>query len=103
MSETVQEMNHRTQKRTFTQHRKIAVSFREESLLQVFEVSLQILSQIANRSLSINGQNASNEPQREQQILDQALQLCRNSISYDFIGTNPDESAEEVCSFPKLY
>lgn len=29
-------------------------------------------------------------------MLEQALTLCTRCLSYDFIGTNPDESSEDV-------
>lgn len=103
MNEAVQEMNHKTQKRTFTQHRKIAVSFREEYLFQIFETSLRILNQVADRTLNIAGVNIADDGQCEPRVLDYALQLARNSLLYDFIGTNPDESDEVSTSCRRTY
>lgn len=96
--ELVDEMNHKTQKRAFTQHRKVAVSFRDHSLLQVFEISLKMLHQIASRKISFGGSDPAQESQLEGQVLEQALKLCLACISYDFIGTSPDESSEDVRS-----
>jgi exportin-7 len=46
LNELVVEMNQRTKKRSMTQHRKVAVSFRDHSLLQCFEIGITILSQV---------------------------------------------------------
>lgn len=35
-------------------------------------------------------------PAQESAMLEQALTLCTRCLSYDFIGTNPDESSEDV-------
>lgn len=35
-------------------------------------------------------------PAQEAAMLEQALSLCTRCLSYDFIGTNPDESSEDV-------
>lgn len=79
-----------------TQHRKVAVSFRDRCLLQVFEISLTILNQLACRSISLEGYEPAKREATENQLLDQALQLAVACLRYDFIGTNPDESAEDV-------
>ncbi len=36
------------------------------------------------------------------QMLDQSLSLVINCLNFDFIGTNPDESIEEVRCLPAL-
>ena len=43
----VSEMNHQTERRIITQHRKVAVSFRDMCLLRCFEISLTILNQVS--------------------------------------------------------
>ncbi len=52
-------MNQPTPNRTLTQHRKVAVSFRDQSLYQVFQVSLVALRQLL-------GNPAAGEKLREQ-------------------------------------
>ena len=46
LNELVTEMNQRTKKRSMTQHRKVAVSFRDHSLMQAFEISITLLNQV---------------------------------------------------------
>ncbi|CAN0296196.1 unnamed protein product, partial [Discosporangium mesarthrocarpum] len=35
-------------------------------------------------------------PDQERAMAEQALSLCTRCLSYDFIGTNSDESSEDV-------
>jgi hypothetical protein len=46
LNELVNEMNQRTKKRSMTQHRKVATSFRDLCLLQVFEIAITLLNQV---------------------------------------------------------
>lgn len=46
MGMLVSEMNQPTPGRTLTQHRKIAVAFRDQSLLKTFQMSLTALKQL---------------------------------------------------------
>lgn len=46
LNELVNEMNQRTKKRSMTQHRKVATSFRDLSLLQTFEIAITLLNQV---------------------------------------------------------
>ena len=50
LSMLVSEMNQPTPGRTLTQHRKIAVAFRDQSLLKTFALSLSALKQLQNTS-----------------------------------------------------
>lgn len=50
LSMLVSEMNQPTPGRTLTQHRKIAVAFRDQSLLKTFVLSLSALKQLQNTS-----------------------------------------------------
>jgi hypothetical protein len=91
----VQEMNHRNTNRTLTQHRKIAVSFRDQALLEVFEVSLSMLNNLATRAIVIQGLPPQEADRFEDQLLDLSLQLLDGCMSFDFIGVFPDESSDE--------
>lgn len=90
LSELVTEMNLPVVGRNITFHRKIAVSFREDSLFRVFQVSLTTLKQLQLHN--IIGASA----EQETRMGDQALSLAIKCLSFDFIGTNPDESSEET-------
>ena len=84
ISGVVSEMNNPVPGRTLTQHRKIAVSFRDLSLYQAFRLSLSAL-----RTLQASG--GAIESLREQAM---SVALC--CLSFDFVGTCVDESAEDL-------
>ncbi|KAI9921848.1 hypothetical protein PsorP6_001060 [Peronosclerospora sorghi] len=92
LSELVTEMNLPIPGRNMTFHRKIAVSFREDSLLRIFQVALTSIKQLQMHNLR------GATPQQEARMGDQALTLLIKCLSFDFIGTNPDESSEEAGS-----
>lgn len=86
----VDEMNSQTSGRTLTIHRKTAMSFRDQVLLQIFEFSITTLRNLQIRSA---GQVL---PEKEVRLSNLALTLAEQCFSFDFIGTNPEESAEDV-------
>ena len=86
----VDEMNTPTTGRTLTVHRKTAVSFRDHSLYQIFEIALSTLRQLQSRTFG------NLTPDQDSKIAGLALTLVTASVSFDFIGTNPEESAEDV-------
>mmetsp|Transcript_50614 Transcript_50614/g.98983 ORF Transcript_50614/g.98983 Transcript_50614/m.98983 type:complete len:1106 (+) Transcript_50614:331-3648(+) len=89
LNRLVDELNIPLTGRTLTQHRKTSVSFRDVCLLKIFQLGLTTLRQLQTRA--INGNQ-----QQEATIGDQSLGLCVRCLNFDFIGTNPDESAEDV-------
>lgn len=86
----VDEMNVPTTGRTLTHHRKIAVSFRDSSLFQTFQIAITTLRHLQVRSII-----GATEDQ-EVKIANLSLALALACLSFDFIGTNPEESAEDV-------
>ena len=52
LSMLVSEMNQPTPGRTLTQHRKIAVAFRDQSLLKTFQMSLSALKQLQGAGMA---------------------------------------------------
>lgn len=92
LNELVTEMNLPVAGRNITFHRKIAVSFREDSLYRIFQVALTTLKQLQVHNI------LGATPTQEQRMGDQALSLVIKCLSFDFIGTNPDESADETGS-----
>lgn len=92
LNELVTEMNSPVAGRNIAFHRKIAVSFREEALFQIFQVALATL-----RQLHLNNVVGATQEQKLR-MGDFALSLAIKSLSFDFIGTNPDESADEAGS-----
>mmetsp|Transcript_2983 Transcript_2983/g.6712 ORF Transcript_2983/g.6712 Transcript_2983/m.6712 type:complete len:1119 (+) Transcript_2983:545-3901(+) len=89
LNQLVDELNIPTTGRTLTQHRKTSVSFRDISLLKVFQLGLTTLKQLRDGAITA-------EPRQEVILGEQSLSLCVRCLSFDFIGTNPDESTEDV-------
>ncbi|CAM9433954.1 unnamed protein product [Ascophyllum nodosum] len=90
LNQLVEEINIPISGRTLPQHRKTAVSFRDLCLLPIFQIALKSMQQIQMRQI------IGASPEQENAMLEQALSLCTRCLSYDFIGTNPDESSEDV-------
>jgi exportin-7 len=86
----VDEMNIPTTGRTLTHHRKAAVSFRDISLFTAFQMSITTLRHLQNRAI------AGATPEQEKKISQLALSLSVACLTFDFIGTNPEESSEDV-------
>mmetsp|Transcript_42128 Transcript_42128/g.76004 ORF Transcript_42128/g.76004 Transcript_42128/m.76004 type:complete len:1110 (+) Transcript_42128:281-3610(+) len=90
LNQLVDELNIPTSGRTLTQHRKTSVSFRDLCLFKVFQLGLTTLKQLQTRAIATANH-------RQEVILgEQALGLTVRCLNFDFIGTNPDESTEDV-------
>eukprot|EP00698_Gefionella_okellyi_P000263 TRINITY_DN10225_c0_g1_i1.p1 TRINITY_DN10225_c0_g1~~TRINITY_DN10225_c0_g1_i1.p1 ORF type:complete len:1059 (+),score=225.48 TRINITY_DN10225_c0_g1_i1:26-3202(+) len=89
LNQLVSDMNTATPGRTLSQHRKVAVSFRDQSLFRIFQISLTTLQKIEQRAVAM-------DVSQESRMIDAALQLANMCLSFDFIGTNPDESGEDI-------
>ncbi|XP_020209827.1 exportin-7-B, partial [Cajanus cajan] len=67
-----------------TNHRRVACSFRDQHLFQIFQISLTSLGQLKNDGkLVVN------------QLQELALALSLKCLSFDFVGTSVDESSDE--------
>ncbi|KAH7288361.1 hypothetical protein KP509_31G023600 [Ceratopteris richardii] len=64
-------------------HRKIACSFRDLALFQIFQISLTSLRQLKGEGTDIR-------------LKEQAINLALKCLSYDFVGTTLDESSEDI-------
>ncbi|CAM9672331.1 unnamed protein product [Heterosigma akashiwo] len=84
----VEELNLPTSGRTLPQHRKTAVSFRDVSLLSVFQIALTTL-----RQLQAGIPGASEDQERK--MRQHALGLSASCLGFDFIGTNPDDKSHD--------
>lgn len=83
-SSLVGEMNAPTPGKSLSQHRKIAVSFRDQSLYTIFSLSLTALRQLASQG------------PRDEKLGEAAVQLALQCLSFDFVGTCLDESSEDL-------
>jgi exportin-7 len=86
----VEEMNIPTTGRTMTHHRKTAVSFRDNSLFPVFQLAITTLQHLQSGNFSgmTDAQN--------KKMTTYALSVTTACLSFDFIGTNPEESPEDI-------
>ena len=96
LNELVTEMNYKNKNRSLTQQRKVSVSFRDVALLEVFEVALSMLNSLATRAISFDALPPADVPRVHEMLLDNALSLLLGCLTYDFIGTNPDESTDDL-------
>ncbi|KAL2478121.1 ARM repeat superfamily protein [Forsythia ovata] len=81
LNQLVSEMNQPNPGLPSSQHRRVACSFRDQSLFQIFQISLTSLHQLKTDAMS-----------RLQEL---ALSLSLKCLSFDFVGTSIDESSEE--------
>ncbi|KAJ3401560.1 DNA-dependent RNA polymerase II [Chytriomyces hyalinus] len=100
LASLVQEMNRMTSVlKNMTRHRKVAVNFRDTQLAQIFKLCLEALKELVAKKMRF----ASDV--EESRMLEFAIQLLRNCLQFDFIGTNPDDSGEDIgsISFPNSW
>mmetsp|Transcript_32224 Transcript_32224/g.76547 ORF Transcript_32224/g.76547 Transcript_32224/m.76547 type:complete len:1079 (+) Transcript_32224:189-3425(+) len=90
LNEMASEMNINKTGQPLSIHRKKSVSFRDRSLLQMFQTSLQTLQNL------LTGSMGTMTPAQDLKLREQGLKLCLACLSYDFIGTLSDESTEDV-------
>lgn len=76
------EFNQPTPGLSLMQHRKVAIKFKDEALLQIYRISLTSLLGFKN-----DGQ---------WKLQELALSVSLQCLSYDFIGMSVDESSDEV-------
>lgn len=90
LNDLVIEMNAPSSKTSLTQHRKTAISYRDHCLFQSFQTSISSLKSLKS------GQLRAVTPDEQNKISKIALLLAVECLSFDFIGTNPEESAEDI-------
>ncbi|KAK7409753.1 hypothetical protein VNO78_00042 [Psophocarpus tetragonolobus] len=81
LSQLISEMNQANAGMPATNHRRVACSFRDQYLFQIFQISLTSLGQLKNDVVN--------------QLLELALALSLKCLSFDFVGTSVDESSDE--------
>ena len=79
--------------RSLTKHRKIASSFRDSQLFEVFQLSCTLL-----RTAYENRKNLNFSDESQHELLKQLLRLAHNCLTFDFIGTSTDESSDDLCT-----
>ncbi|XP_005376382.1 PREDICTED: ran-binding protein 17 isoform X3 [Chinchilla lanigera] len=91
LSELTQEMNLVDYSRPSAKHRKIATSFRDTSLKDIFVLACSLLKEVLSKPLNLQDQG-------QQNLVMQVLKLVLNCLSFDFIGSSADESADDLCT-----
>ena len=86
LAQLVDEMNKPLRHESLTDHRKIAVSFRELALKSIFQAALSCIREVSSRPDSAAKINMCNV----------GVNLAIKCLRYDFIGTNPDDSMIEM-------
>lgn len=76
---------------SFTKHRKIASSFRDTQLFDIFMLSCSLLNTARDNAKSLNFQD-----EGQHSLMTHILRLARNCLSFDFIGTSADESTDDM-------
>uniref|UniRef100_A0A672IKI6 Exportin 7 n=1 Tax=Salarias fasciatus TaxID=181472 RepID=A0A672IKI6_SALFA len=91
LSQLTNEINQADTTHPLTKHRKIASSFRDSSLFDIFTLSCNLLKQASGKNLNLNDES-------QHGLLMQLLKLSYNCLNYDFIGTSTDESSDDLCT-----
>merc|ERR1719383_463398 len=84
LTHVVNEVNAPTPNRSLSEHRKVAVSFRDLALLKIFQLAVQYLRQLHQSGPS------------QQAMREVLLGLAQACLSFDFVGTCVDESSEDT-------
>ncbi|EPS69108.1 hypothetical protein M569_05657, partial [Genlisea aurea] len=87
LNQLVSEMNQPNPGLPSSHHRRVACSFRDQCLLQIFSISLTSLHQLKTDGRML-GLSISH-------LHELALSLALKCVSFDFIGSSIDESSEE--------
>lgn len=86
----VNEMNESESVKPLTRHRKIASSFRDTTLLNVFQLHCTLLQQAGGNGSHFENSNGN--------LIAAVLDLGLACLSFDFIGTSHDESGDDLCT-----
>lgn len=88
LSELVNEMNSSTiSAMTYLTHRRVAISFRERCLLQVFRLTLELMQKLKNDLAAAT--------EETNKLVSETLKVCIQCLQFDYIGTNNDDAAED--------
>ncbi|CAH0403871.1 unnamed protein product [Chilo suppressalis] len=94
LSQLVVEMNQVTEadaNRSLAKHRKIASSFRDTQLFEMFRLACSLLGTARVKPLDL-----SDECQHS--LIASLLRLAHNCLTFDFIGTTSDECSDDLCT-----
>lgn len=81
---------------SFSKNRKIATSFRDQQLYDIFLLSCNLLVTARDNSKTLNFMDESQ--QAYVNLVSHVLRLTKNCLSFDFIGSSTDESSDDMNS-----
>ena len=87
--EVVSEMNANRTPRSLAKHRRVAMAFRDASLLAILNLSVQTLT------FARSGQIPFDSDTRRLRTLELALRMCSDCLSFDFIGASYEETSDD--------
>eukprot|EP00921_Rhytidocystis_pertsovi_P005288 GHVQ01009146.1.p1 GENE.GHVQ01009146.1~~GHVQ01009146.1.p1 ORF type:complete len:1098 (-),score=127.73 GHVQ01009146.1:615-3908(-) len=70
-------------------HRRTAMSFRDTALADIARVAIDTITQFLSGTIQVPNR------QEETKLLNQVLKLTVNCLSFDFMGTVPDDTTDE--------
>lgn len=79
--------------KSLTKQRKIATSFRDTQLYEIFQLACDLLRRVLE-----SWKSCSYKDETQHSLMNHLLRLAYNCISFDFIGTSPDESSDDLCT-----
>eukprot|EP00756_Hemistasia_phaeocysticola_P065332 Hpha_TRINITY_DN8483_c0_g1::TRINITY_DN8483_c0_g1_i1::g.34687::m.34687/K18460/XPO7, EXP7; exportin-7 len=85
LNSLVAEINQQCPRMPLSQHRKTVVSFRDSSLLDIFQVSLRALERIRRE-----------HPACDPRLTEVGINLAVSCLTYDFVGIFSDESTDDA-------
>ncbi|XP_050559791.1 exportin-7-B [Spodoptera frugiperda] len=94
LSQLVVEMNQVSEadaNRSLAKHRKIASSFRDTQLFEMFRLSCSLLGTMRGKAPELSDE-------RQHALVAALLRLAHNCLTFDFIGTTSDESSDDLCT-----
>lgn len=74
---------------SMSRHRRTALSFRDTALPPIFTIAIQTLQQLSSGAINVPDKND------ERRLSKQVLSLSCNCLSFDFMGTIPDDTSDE--------
>ncbi|XP_054708520.1 exportin-7-like [Uloborus diversus] len=89
----INQMSEAEANKSLTKQRKTATTFRDTELYDIYQLSCDLL----RRALE-SWKVASFKDEAEHNLMNALLRLAYNCISFDFIGTSPDESSDDLCT-----
>ncbi|KAK2159702.1 hypothetical protein NP493_1697g00009 [Ridgeia piscesae] len=92
--------------RSLSKHRKVASSFRDTQLFEIFQLGCNLLKKASEMIKTIDFSDADQEcplctedkVSHKHGLLSHTLRLVHNCLTFDFIGTSTDDSSDDLCT-----